>query len=62
MAKCNKCGKDVTCYGFFINLYPPHGFPHDTEKILCDRCGDKFRKYMAKCYDKFFKAESEDKE
>ena len=57
MAKCDKCGKNITCCRVVMNYYVLQGFPHDTERILCNSCRDKFSKYMVKCYDKFFKLE-----
>lgn len=62
MGRCNKCGKDLVIHRCVMNYYPLRGFPHDTEKYLCDKCKDKFDKYMTKCFDKFFKEEKDERD
>jgi hypothetical protein len=54
--KCKKCGKDLKAFSGYaiINYYPVYGFPHDTEKRVCEKCKEKFKKYITKHYNKFF--------
>lgn len=54
MTKCDRCGKEIKLCRRVMNYYPPYGFPHDTERILCNDCKDKFDKYITRCYEKFF--------
>ena len=53
---CDRCGIRLDDFCIVRNEYPIYGFPHDTAHLLCDKCRDKFNKYMTKKYDAFFTA------
>ncbi len=54
--KCEKCGKSLSGLVTYLvyNNYPVRGFPHDTKKIVCEKCEEKFHRYITKKYDEFF--------
>ena len=55
MTICNGCGEKCGDIIHIVeNHYPEQGFPHDTEKILCDKCYAKFKKHITKQYKLFF--------
>lgn len=55
MRKCEKCGKDVGLVtNVVFNNYPTQGFPHDTKKVVCKKCQEKFYRYITKKYNEFF--------
>lgn len=55
MTICNGCGEKCGDIIHIVeNHYPEYGFPHDTEKILCDKCYAKFKKHITKQYKLFF--------
>ena len=53
--KCNRCGKDIGgIYGYSVRCKHTQYFEHDTERYLCQKCYEKFSKYIEKQYNKFF--------
>ena len=52
--KCNKCGKIIYGNRHVVTCKYITFWEHDTTRYLCDKCYEKFKKYMKKSYNEFF--------